>query len=371
MSTEVIKAVQEHADAVNAFKGEVAKQLDEVRGQYRQLWDSMADLAQKSSNGGLFMSLNESPGSVADSFIKSDQLKAMLNGAPGTGRVEIANSKAHQKAAITNTSYGTQASRDPGIHNSPQRPLSLLDSIASLKVAGSSFEYVRLNGYTNAAAVQVAEGDAKAEASVPTEPVTANISTIAHWTRASLQVLSDAPALNQQLDNLLTYGVRAKLENELLNGPGGTGRIHGLVPQATPFVASVGAKAADAIGQAKTALEAAGWVPSLIVMNPADWFAIASERADSGDGQYVLGSPRDPSGPGLWGVPVVTTPSIATGTTLVMDTVQVALLDRESVTVMASREDGTNFTTNMVTLLAEMRGGLAVFSAGAVLKIVA
>lgn len=29
------------------------------------------------------------------------------------------------------------------------------------------------------------------------------------------------------------------------------------------------------------------------------------------------------------------------------------------------------FTTNMVTLLAEMRAGLAVFSAGAVMKIVA
>ncbi|WP_296125569.1 phage major capsid protein [Pseudomonas sp. Ga0074129] len=371
MSTEVIKAVQEHADAVNAFKGDVTKQLEEVRGQYSRLWDSMADLAQKGSSGGMFMSLENSPASVADSFIKSDQLKAMLNGAPGTGRVEIASSKAYQKAAVTNTSYGTQAIRDTNLHNNPQRPLSLLDSMVSLKVAGSSFEYVRLNGYTNAAAVQVAEGDAKAEASVASQLVTANISTIAHWTRASLQVLSDAPALTQQLDNLLSYGVRAKLENELLNGPGGTGRIHGLVPQATAFTPTVGAKPADAIGEAKTALEAAGWMPSLIVMNPADWFAIASERADSGDGQYVLGSPRDPSGPSLWGVPVVTTPSLATGTTLVLDAGQVALLDRENVTVMASREDGTNFTTNMVTLLAEMRAGLAVFSAGAVLKIVA
>ena len=102
-------------------------------------------------------------------------------------------------------------------------------------------------------------------------------------------------------------------------------------------------------------------------MNPVDWFIISSER-DS-EGQYVLGSPRDPSPPALWNVPVVTTPSLAAGTVLVVDPAQVAVLDRQLPSLMASREDGTNFTTNMVTLLAEMRAGLAVFSAGAVLAV--
>jgi HK97 family phage major capsid protein len=357
------------SDVIEVVREGLKKVDDKFTGQIETLKSQVIDLAQK----GQFLTTETTGPSanVAGQFLKSAQLAAMLEGAPSTGRVELKGATASQKAAITSSTYNLQPARDSGLYNNPQRPLTLLESIASLKVTAGSFEYVRLNGYTNAAAVQVAEGDEKAEASMASQLVTANISTIAHWTRASLQVLSDGPALYQQLENLLSYGVRAKLENELINGPGGTGRIHGLVPQATAFAPTAGAKAADAIGQAKTALEAAGWVPSLIVMSPADWFAIASERADSGDGQYVLGSPRDPSGPSLWGVPVVTTPSIATGTTLVMDAVQVALLDRESVTVMASRDDGTNFTTNMVTLLAEMRAGLAVFSAGAVLKIVA
>jgi hypothetical protein len=37
--------------------------------------------------------------------------------------------------------------------------------------------------------------------------------------------------------------------------------------------------------------------------------------------------------------------------------------------VASSREDGSNFTTNMVTTLAELRAGLAVFSPGAVLSV--
>jgi HK97 family phage major capsid protein len=231
---------------------------------------------------------------------------------------------------------------------------------------------MRLNNYANAAAVQVNEGDAKAEGTVAAEVITANISQIAHYVRASLQILSDAPALAKQISNLLNYGVRAKLESELINGAGGTGKIHGLVPQATAFTPAAGTvHAADQVGEAITALESAGWNASLIVMHPTVWFSITSERADTGNGQYVMGSPRDPSGPSLWGVPVLTTPSIAANTMLVLDVDQVSLLDRESITVMASREDATNFTTNQVTLLGEGRFGLAVYSAGAVLKIVA
>lgn len=356
-------------DAVDVMREGLTKFDSKFTGQIAAIKEQVIDLAQKSQ--GFIPGAIGGKENTTGHFLKSSQLAAMIQGAPSTGRVELKGATAHQKAAVTSSSYSVQPMRDLGLFNNPQRPLTLLESMATLPVSSGSFEYVRLDGYTNAAAVQVAEGDVKAEASVPSALVTANIATIAHWTRASLQVLSDAPALTQQLDNLLSYGVRAKLEAEILNGPGGTGRILGLVPQAGAFTPTVGAKAADAIGEAKTALEAAGWMPSLIVMNPADWFAIASERAATGDGQYVLGSPRDPSGPSLWGVPVVATPGIAAGTTLVMDAAQVALLDRESVTVMASREDGANFTTNMITLLAEMRAGLAVFSTGAVLKIVA
>lgn len=45
---------------------------------------------------------------------------------------------------------------------------------------------------------------------------------------------------------------------------------------------------------------------------------------------------------------------------------QVAVLDRESVEVEASRHHNGNFTRNMVTLLAELRAGLAVFAPSAV-----
>jgi HK97 family phage major capsid protein len=359
MSDQVLLAVQEHAQVIEQFKSAVDGELKAIKSAQATQRNQMIDLAQKGGipNGFSGMPKDES---VASQFVQSTQFKSMLSGAPTTGRVEV-------KATVTSVTHDVQAARKPGLFNNPQRALSLLSVLPSLAVNTGVFEFMQLNGYSNAAAVQVAEGDLKAEASLPTAVVQANISTIAHWIKASNQILADAPALSMQIDNLLRYGVQAKVEGELINGVGGAGKILGLVPQATAFVPTLTAKA-DQIGEAKAAMEAAGWVPSIIVMNPTDWFVVASERAT--DEQYVLGSPRDPAGPGLWGIPVLTTPAIASGTSLILDQSQVAVLTREGVTVMASREDGTNFTTNQTTILAEARYGLAVFATGAARKIV-
>ncbi len=50
------------------------------------------------------------------------------------------------------------------------------------------------------------------------------------------------------------------------------------------------------------------------------------------------------------------------GKALILDTTTAALLDRQQVTVEASRHDGDNFRRNLVTILAELRAGLAVFA---------
>lgn len=162
----------------------------------------------------------------------------------------------------------------------------------------------------------------------------------------------------------MSTGVRQKLERELIGGAGGPGEIEGLISQVLPMVSTT-QHAADRVGEAVTSLKASGWNPNVVIMNPGDWFTIASERAETGNGQYVLGSPRDPSPPSLWGVPVVVTVAMPAGKALVLDTTTLALLDRQEVTVEASRHDGNNFRRNLVTILAELRAGLAVYAPSA------
>lgn len=101
------------------------------------------------------------------------------------------------------------------------------------------------------------------------------------------------------------------------------------------------------------------------INNPADWHGVRTTRAP-GDGQYLVGRWNTPASPSMWGLRVLTTPSISEGAVLVMDTSQLAILDRSQVGVMISNEGASNLTATLVTILAECRCGLAVFSPSAV-----
>jgi HK97 family phage major capsid protein len=237
--------------------------------------------------------------------------------------------------------------------------------LASIEVSTATFEYVQLTAPAPVAGVQLLEGDLKQQANISTGVQTANVATVAHFVRASQQVLDDAAALHVQLNNLLQYGCLNKLEALIAAGAGGPG-TKGLLPSATAFVPT-STDAQDRIGEAVTALQAVGFVPSVIILNPVDWGRILRARGTTGD--YLLGSPRDPAGPSLWSTSVVTSASLAAGTALVMDASQVCLLDRQSVVVQISIEDADNFQRNMVTVRAELRAGLAVFSPAAVLSL--
>lgn len=365
-STEalVLKHLQDRDDEINRFANDAKETIQGLK-------DRLQDLEQKSARRGA----PSGPGGedaivkMADAFTKSGQFEALKSGSPTTGRVTVENvaikslTNAGQGVAGS-TSYSATAQRQPGLYNDPRRDLSLLDYLPSLPASSATFEYMQIKDYTNNATEQEEEGQQKAQTSIDAELETANIATVAHWTRASKQVLDDTPALGQQIGNLLNYGLLEKLESRLIAGPGGKGKIKGLIGYAVPHVVVGTLKPVDAIGQAVTAMKTSGWQARLIIMNPDDWFSISSER--DADGQYVLGSPRDPAPPVLWGVPVITSGSMPAGTVLLLDTTQVAMLDREQPTLMLSREDGNNFTSNLVTLLAELRAGLAVFSTGAV-----
>ncbi|UUJ39471.1 phage major capsid protein [Pseudomonas extremaustralis] len=363
----ILKELDSRDTEIKAFaKGTVEK--------IEALGDRLNTLEQKSfrrngNDGGQSAFGEDAVGKMAEEFTKSGQFAALKSGGPTTGRVTVDSISIK---ALTNagqgvtgsTSYSATAQRQPGLHNDPRRDLSLLDYLPSLPATSSTFEYMQLKDYTNNATEQEEEGQQKAQSNIDAELETANIATVAHFTRASKQVLDDTPALGQQIGNLLNYGLLEKLEARLIAGPGGKGKIKGLIGYAVPHVVVGTLLPVDAIGQAVTAMKTSGWQARLIIMNPNDWFNISSER--DADGQYVLGSPRDPAPPVLWGVPLITSGSMPAGTVLLLDTSQVAMLDREQPTLMLSREDANNFTSNMVTLLAELRAGLAVFSTGAV-----
>ena len=290
-------------------------------------------------------------------------------GNAGTCRVQLA---AGIRNALTNEGYGS--SSDGSIPSAPersgfavqaQRPLRLLDFLRSRPTTADSVEHVRLTA-SGDAGEQIGEGTLKPLVDIDGTLVKAQIATIAAFTSASKQVLNDHGALQAAVDLMIRQKLLDRLEHQLINGPGGLGEIHGLLPLATPFVPTV-SPVVDQIGEALASQAASGYTQNLVLVNPADWFAVTASKAT--DNSYLFGSPTTQLRPALWGSPLVTSSSIAAGTALIVDLTRVTVLDREQPSVMVSNSHEDYFRRNLIAILGELRAGLEVSDVWGVVKL--
>lgn len=246
------------------------------------------------------------------------------------------------------------------------RPLRLLDVLPHRPVDTDSVEFVRLN-VSGSVSEQIKEGDEKPEVHFAGAAEHAAIVTVAGHTTASRQVLRDRANLERVITVTMRHQTLSRLEHQIINGPGGQGKIDGLLNQGTVFVPLYASSAADLIGESMTKQAELGYSPGLVVLNPNDWFRI--QILKSGDGDYIFGSPKMPVPPALWNARIVTTPSMPEGTGLTVDTLFVNVLDREEASVLLSNSHKDYFTRNLVAILAELRAGLEVLDARAVFQV--
>ncbi|MFN9527373.1 MAG: phage major capsid protein [Pseudomonadaceae bacterium] len=289
----------------------------------------------------------------------------------GTCRIQL---QAGIHAALTNDGMGssgdTSVPRQPeqrGFVTEVSRPLRLLDALPSRPTSRDSVQFVQLNS-SGEAAEQEREGDEKAEIDIEGTPKVAQIATIAAHTTASRQVLSDHPALQGAINLMNRNKLLSRLESQLINGLGGEGKIDGLLNQGTTFIPTIGTTPADIIGEALTRQAENGYLPTLVVMNPMDWFRLQITRKNATDEEYVFGSPTMPLAPALWNTRIVATPSVAEGEAMTIDTSFVTVLDREAPSVLLSNSHKDYFTRNLLLILGELRAGLEVLDAFAIYK---
>lgn len=359
MSYEENTIVQAVQDGLSSVQSELEKRMDRKLDEFARDMDLAAD---GSVRGTLSDPLAEA--------INSEEFKALRSGRSTNAKVEVKGGlRMLVKAVVSDTGtsvndlYNVQDQRLPGIANDPRRPLSVLGALSHMRVSKDTITFNRLDGYTAAADFQIAQGDAKPEGDLPTALATVNIAQIAHYFKASNQVLKDEPALRAQMASLLQYGTLAKLEREVIVGDGTTGKIGGLTLAGnhTVHVAASGDNLADAVSKAKANLDVAGWRAGLVIVNPITWGEHERTR-EGADGMYLFGGAAS----GTWGVPVVTSPFLAQGEFIVLDPSQVIVLDRDPATVEAGFVND-DFTRNLTTLRGELRAGLMVMAASAVI----
>ena len=229
--------------------------------------------------------------------------------------------------------------------------IGLQHALTTRPAAGTSaVEYSRFTGQQGAAAVQAAEGAAKAALRPDTMLITQSALTVAGYTKMSRQALSDSAELKQAVDNTLARSVNMALDIALLSGA--TGFVGGFVSLATAYTSLFYRPLADAISEGVASMQETGFEPDVVAVSPADWLAI-SVLKDS-QGAYLSGAYLGKMPTEMRGLRVVLSPSVPAGKALLLDSAHTELLIVDGFTVEVGYEND-DWTKNLVTVLGELR----------------
>ncbi len=257
------------------------------------------------------------------------------------------------------------------------RKTFLLDLLPTIPVITGSVEYVRdtspLADVANKPAA-VAEGVAKPQAGPTMTVVTEPIATVAAWMNLTRQVTADVPQLQGYLDQRLRYSLKRTADQQTISGDGISPNIQGLSNRAGIITYAPGVAEARyvSIRRAIRLMEDVEAVPEIIVLNPADAeiFDLSnSTTAGIHATPDQTGGLRQDISRTAWGLEQVHSTAIASGTALLIDPMAVAILDRQQVSAFMTDSHASNFVANLLTLLLELRFGVALFDPAGVCKV--
>lgn len=339
--------------------------VDEALTKFNELKSQVDELEQKASRRGGADEVDYR--TIGQKMTESEGLKQLIDDPRGVRHAKM------DVKATTITSATTAAAGSAGALINPQiqsgviapnqRRLTIRDLLMPGTTNSNAITYVRETGFTNSAGIQVKEGDKKPQSDIQFDQQTVNVSTIAHFVKASKQILNDAPMLASYIDGRLMYGLKYAEELQLLNGDGLNGNLKGIIPQATAFANPAASLTTytiiDQLRLAMLQTALAEYSATGIVLNPIDWTTI--ELAKDNEARYIIGNPQSTATPTLWSLPVVQTQAMGVGKFLTgAFDLGAQIFDAETASIEVGFEND-DFTRNLVTILCEERLALAVY----------
>lgn len=349
------KAVAEAQRGIKLTEDQKAV-VDDLMTKQNAARAELDDLLQKFARRGA--EREQGPQSAGYKFIESEAYKAL------GGEIQRGQSVRVDVKAITSLagSAGVLVApdRQAGVLALPQRPLRVRDLLAPGRTSGTLIQYFRETGFTNNAA-PVAEGTRKPESTFSLEQRDAKVIKLAHFIKATTEILADAPGLQSMIDERLRYGLDYVEDVQLLMGSGVGNNLPGIYTTASAYMAPfavTGATQIDVLRLAFLQGELALLPADAAVLHPQDWAKI--ELLKDTTGRYLIGNPQGSLAPTLWGRRIVTTLAMTANQFLAGNFRQSAqIFDREDANVVVSTENEDDFVMNRVTILAEERLALA------------
>lgn len=356
--------VEELAEKFGGFMEEVTKHLDAAGNRIKALEGQQLDLEQKLAGGGLAGAKERQPASWGERFTSEcgDELSQLSE--KSTGRVELTMKNTIGSGLTEAGALDSPARDEPSLL--PKRRLTIRSLMNVISISSGMVEYASQTTAPTAGAA-VAEKASKPESDFDFELKQVSVKTIAHWVKATRQILDDAPQLRDVIDTELKQGLALAEEAQILAGDGTGANLSGLITNSTAFSDPLSLSSPTMIDQLGAAIlqNALAEFPATgIVVHPADWWRMRLLKDT--DGKYLLGDPLKDVMPSLFGLPVVPTQAMTIDKFLVADFRSCGTLyDRWSPRVEAGYVND-DFTKNLVTLLAEERIAMAVKQSNAI-----
>lgn len=376
----ILKSLDEVGAKINEIDADGKASVAAVKEEMKKLGEEQLKFAkelaalQQASADGASESDNRVK-SIGEKFTESANYKAFsANTRDVRGARHIVSTKNDSPTVSTVSpaiSRNTIAApyQVQGIWGAPEQQLIVENLIPHIPVSSSAVEYLKHTGFTNNAGV-VAEGAAKAESTFEFDLATANVVTIAHWTKITEQLAADAPAVTAYINAKMMYGLQLKVDNQIISGTGTSTQLGGFLKSGnhTDYSSAVtiptGANLMDFALLIKTKLDTLGYPPKVLLLNPADWAGLALLKDTQK--RYLLGGPAGVTTKSLWGLPVETTASVPSGKYVMADfALGSTIYDRQEVALEIDRE-GDDFRKNLLTIRVERRLGLGVEDAAAI-----
>lgn len=385
---EVQKAVKEILDGFKKHEETVKTVLDEHEKQIKEhgkASDTVKETIEKLNKSGadLHGRMNDIETKLARQV--DDLIQAKTGRGKGAGDLLVedkefqAYAKSQREDGIAGKQFrfrtkditslsgsggaGIYSDQLPGVIENPLRPLSIRDLLMPGRTASNLLEWIQELSFTNSADV-VSEGTLKPQSELTYERKNTGVSTIAHWIRATKQVLADFPQLASLINGRLRWGLKIKEEDQLLFGDGTGENLLGLVPQATAYNSAAFANPSDTmidvLRHAMLQVRLSFYPSTGHVLSPTDWHYI--ELTKDNENRYIMASPTGRTPPMLWGLPVVESDAMHNGNFMTGSFRMAAqVFDREDAAILVSTEDQDNFVKNLVTILCEERLALLVY----------
>jgi HK97 family phage major capsid protein len=359
LAEQALGEAKSNGAVATATKERADEALIKMNGLNEELFTIKQRLATRGAGG-----TGVATKSFGEQFAESDSFKSLqANGQRGRAALELKATLTSGTADVAGAvGDAMRPTRVPEIYGLPQRRLFVRDLITPGRMDGNSLEYVRETGFTNSAA-PVAEGTRKPESDLKLDLVSTSARVIAHYMKASRQVLDDVAQLRSLIDQRLLYGLKLVEENQILNGDGTGQNLLGIIPQATAYAAPITVPTPTSIDLVRLAILQASlalFPATGVVMHPSDWAFI--ELLKDTQGRYIIGNPQGQIPGRLWGLPVVETMGMTIDKFLVgAFSMGAQIFDRWAARIEVATENEDDFVRNLVTLLSEERLALAVY----------